>query len=75
MKLRATAAALDIDAFTALGQHNPALAEGLRADIEAGATMDDVRAFVDCNPVLSNDEAVLVIRAAAHLLDGQEATP
>ena len=78
MNMRHTAAALAIDAYTALAQHNGRLAEGLAADIAAGATLDDVRVFVDVTPILSRDEASLLLRAAAHLIalrDQPEAIP
>jgi len=77
MKLTHTAAALDIDAYTTLVNYNRALAHGLADDLAAGATLDDVRNFIDAEPQLSQREAALILRAAASFIAqrDQEATP
>ena len=66
--MRHVAALLTADAYEMLAQHNPALAQALLADIEEGATMPDVQAFLDQTPALTHDEHLLVLRAAAHLI-------
>lgn len=68
MKLRHLAAILTTDAYESLAQHNPTLAQALLADIDEGATLDDVQAFLDTSPSLTRDEAALILRAAVHLI-------
>jgi len=77
MKLRHTAAVLDVDAYTALLRQNPLLARGIAEDIADGAELADVRDYIDSEPLLTPGEAALVMRAAAHLIAqrNQEAIP
>ncbi len=70
--MRHITAVVTADAYSVLTQHNAPLAAALLADIQEGATLADVQAFIDRTPILTRDEQTLILRAAAHLLAQQE---
>lgn len=65
-------AGVDRNTFARLEREDPDLAADLRAEIDSGATVDDIAAFIK-GYTLSDEYASFVRRAAAYLAAQREA--